>query len=284
VKNSDKNTSKNTPSAPSLFPTLDAPRPLDSSHATAAQLAALLPFAGIDDTFLRNRAATPNPRTGAPWIPKPTQSRYPLVPTLAGLVEWFAARAKSDDLPAHYSSMISMENSLLTPREFIKWCLAHDCADAQDASGRINPRPILARAAQILRAIPTGQVTGIDGLEQWDKDTELAQKIRIEREDLEDQQKIRRGEMLLSRDATFAITELVADELIWEKRDQPLRQLLLNAPKSINRQHRTILSSDANPADKMKKCGEIVTTTISAILEKLRNKIPKRKPVENLEK
>ena len=134
----------------------------------------------------------------------------------------------------------------------------------------------------IIAKVADGQVTGIDSLEEWNHQTELAKKLRLESEQLRHDQLIRDGETLMSRDASYAVTELIADQLLWEKRDQPLRAALLAAPKNINRQHRTILKSAAVSPAVIAQCETVTTQTISAVLDKLRTKIPKRMNIETV--
>lgn len=252
-------------------------KPISGTHASPAQILVAFPFlAGqVDDAFLRNRAREINPRTGAPWIPKPVSGRYQLDATIAGLLEWFHAH-QDTGLPGEYPSMAALEASPLgIPREFTRWAVRNGCGDAQHASGRINPRPILAKAADILRQIANGNISGIDGMEILNKDQELARNIRLQSEKLQDEKLLRRGEMLMSRDQTWAINQLVADEILWEKRDQPLRAALINAPKAINRQHKNILKNAAQVDDlTIKRCAEITINAINEVLKKLRAKIP----------
>lgn len=257
-------------------------KPVAGGFATAAQLVAQLPFlavAGVDETFLRNRGNDLNPRTGQPFVPKCKNRMFEVTPTILGLLEWFALKAaERDGLPASFDSMQAMENSFLSmPKEFTKWALKNGAAAAQLGGSRIDPRPVLAKGAEILKLVPTGRITGIGGLEEWDTQTELAQKLRQERLKLEDEALIRRGEQLLSRDGTFAVTELVADELIWEKTLSPVRAAWTSAPKIINRQHKTILKGEGSTDEKINKCAAVVTNTVANALEKLRAKIPAKK-------
>jgi hypothetical protein len=271
-----EHTSKNK-TQPSLFSAPASVKPIAASHATCAQLLATYPFLAdhVDETFLRNRTSDTNPRTGAAWIPKPIRSQYEIAPTLAGLLEWFATRAATrSDLPAQYANMQAMENALGANKKAIKFLLKHGAGSAQDPANRIAPLPLIRRAFEIIAKVADGQITGIDGLEQWNKDTELAKKLRLESEKLEDEKLLRQGDMLLSRDGTFAISQLVADELLWEKRDQPLRAALIKAPPTINRQHKTLLSGAGVSGDVIQRCAAIVTAGINTVLTKLRTKIP----------
>lgn len=273
-----KNALKNNPDAqPDLLNTSKNSKPIASAHATAHQLSAALGFADLDETFLRNRAAQ-----GV--IPKPIRGLWDINATTLGLLKWYRERANAKaDLPTQYANMQAMENALGLSKKSIKWLLKHGAGEAQDPSNRIAPLPVIRLAFDIIAKVADGQVTGIDSLEEWNHQTELAKKLRLESEQLRHDQLIRDGETLMSRDASYAVTELVADQLLWEKRDQPLRAALLAAPKNINRQHRTILKSAAVAPAVIGQCETVTTQTISAVLDKLRTKIPKRMNLETVE-
>lgn len=266
-----KNTVKNNAGDQSdLLATPSSTKPITSTHATAAQLAAALGFEEIDETFLRNRV-----KDGI--IPKPVGGLYDINATTLGLLRWYRGRAiVKSDVPAQYANMQAMENALGTNKKAIKWLLKNGAGKAQDAGNRIAPLPVLRRAFDIIALVADGSISGINGLEEWNHQTELAKKLRLESEKMEDEKLLRRGEMMIARDGTFAISQLVADELIWEKRDQPLRAALLAAPKNINRQHRTILAGDTPLPDKIRRCAEVVHAETKAVLEKVRAKKPKQ--------
>lgn len=261
-----KHTSKNnSPELPGV--TTAGQKPITGAHATAAQLSAL-GFADLDETFLRNRAAE-----GV--IPRPIRGQWDINATTLGLLKWYRARAiVKSDLPAQYANMQAMENALGTNKKAIKWLLKNGAGEAQDPANRIAPLPLLRCAFDFIARVSEGSVTGIDGVDEWNKDTELAKKLRLESDKLEDEALLRRGEMLLSRDGTYAIEGLVADELIWEKRDQPLRAALIAAPKAINRQHRTILKTAHVPEPIITRLGEITMAALNTALAKVRTKTP----------
>lgn len=270
-----KNTIQNN--SPELLPSPAVTKPISANFASAVQIAALIPFAGVDETFLRNRAREINPRTSAPWIPKPVNSQYEVTPTLCGLLEWFHAKANErDGLPANYGSMLDMQTALHISQKSIKWIRKNGAGEAKHESGRIDPRPILRRINEIIEAVADGTVSGIDGIEQWNKDKELAIKLREESEALKRKALIEAGEMLLAKDGSFAIEQLVADELIWEKVLQPARAALVSAPKNINKQLRSILNSPADGPEKIRRCAAVVTDSFAQLLDKLRAKKPKR--------
>lgn len=278
-----KNTPKNKPTPqPDLLPTSPSSKPLSATHATCAQLLAAFPFLaahGVDETFLRNRTSdsTPNTRTGAAWIPKPIRNQYEITATLAGLLEWFLTkRAPATGLPEYYDSMSALENSPLgIPVIFSKWSFKNGCGAAQLGGSRVNWRPIQAKLNEIARKIPSGKITGIDGLDEINTQRELALKLREERQALERKALLEAGEMLLSRDGTFAINQLVADELIWEKRDQPLRALLIAAYKNLPRTTRTILKNSGVTEAVIVKIETVQKESINQVLTKLRSKTPK---------
>lgn len=278
-----KNTKKNNDSQPEL---LDGktPKPISGEWGTAAQISALLPFASeIDETFLRNRAREINPRTSQPWIPKPVNNQFEIRPTVIGLLEWFHAKAnEKDGLPTAYDSLQAMENALRLSRRVIKFLIKNGAEDAQHQGSRIDPRPVLDRANKFLGALADGTIEGIDGIEQFNKDRSLALKLDEETAALKRKAKLEAGEMLLSKDDQWAIHQLKATELIEEKMLQPLRTALLNAPKTINRQHKTILHG--TDPEKIRKAADVVQASIAEVLNKIRQKIPKRLPEDDGEK
>ncbi len=242
---------------------------------------AALPFLAeaVDETFLRNRAREINPRTSAAWIPKPRNNQFAINPTILGLLEWFAAKASErDGLPASFDSMQALENSpLRVPKEFTKWSLKNGAAAAQLGGSRIDPRPVLARAADILRLIPTGRVTGIEGFEAINTNTELGLKIREEREALQRKAKTEHGNLLLTTDGTAAIFKLTALELFVENFEGRRRAAIAKLPAGINRQHKTILKeAGATPAT-ISRCAAVVTSERDRLLDQLRATIPAEK-------
>lgn len=241
-----------------------------ATHATATQLAVALGLPDIEDTFLRNHA-----RDG---IPKPIKGKYPINETIIALLKFFHGKlAERDGLPESFDSMQAMENSFLrVPKEFTKWAVKNGAAAAQLGGSRIDPRPVLEKAAGILRLIPTGQVKGVEGFEEWNTNTELAQKLRQERMKLEDEALLRRGQLMLSRDGSFALNEMQVDELIWDMRDQPLRAALVKTPKAINRQLKNLIGN----VEISRPCAAVVERSFKEMLDKLRSKIPPAKTDE----
>lgn len=273
MKNTAKNKSANAP-IPELITADSNTKPISGSYATAVQLANLLGLADLDETFLRNRVAD-----GV--IPKPDHSQYEIIPTLAGLTRWYRSKAAArDGLPASFDSMQAMENSYLrTPKEFTKWTLKNGGAAAQLGGSRIDPRPVLEKAAEILRLIPTGRLAGIEGLETVNTNTELGLKIREEREALQRKALLEKGEMLLSRDGDYALSRLVVEELL-EKYQGPFRTALTALPKALKRQHKNIHAVEGPLADKLRKFENLTDQAFAALLDKMRAKIPAEKPTE----
>jgi len=249
-------------------------KPITRSHATAAQIAAALGFDEIDDPFLRNRV-----RDGL--IPKPRNSLYNIDATTIGILKFYRSRAATkSELPAQYPSMQAMAGALGVSVKAIKWILKNGAAEAQDDHHRVTPLPIVRRAFEIIAQVADGHVTGLDGFEQWNHQTELAKKLRQETEKLEDEKLLRKGEMLLARDASFALSKMAVDELLWEKLLQPARAGTLKLPPAINRQHKTILKEAGTSEDAIRKCAAVVMQTVAGLLDKLRAKIPTTKTDE----
>jgi hypothetical protein len=263
-----KNTANNPHPQSELIPPVASVKPI-ATHATCAQFQSSFPSLAplIDDTFLRNRA-----REGV--IPKPIRNQYPVLETLAGLAAWFAARgAAPATFPEYYDSMQALADSpLRIPKEFTRWALENGAGAARLGGSRIATAPILARAGEVLAKITSGNFKGIEGLEQWDKDTELAKKLRLESAKLEDEKAIRQRELIRIEDV---------EEFLWEKRDQPLRAALVLLPRNIERQQRKILER-AGVADEVIEISvTVVRQDCDAMLKKLRTKLPARQTETN---
>ena len=242
----------------------DGAKPITQTHATAAQIAAALGFDEIDETFLRNRV-----REGL--VPKPRNSLYEINATTIGILKFYRARGlNKSELPAQYPSMQAMAAALGIFIKSIKWLLKNGAAEAQDDHHRIKPLPVVRRAFAIIEQIADGNVTGIDGMEQWNHQTELAKKLRLESEKLADEQKIRRGQMLLNRDGTAALEDFVVEDVLNDLRERPLRAALVKLDKTINRQHKNIIQDEA----KSRQCATVTTASIQTMLEKIRQKLP----------
>lgn len=159
-------------------------KPINSSWATAAQIIAQLPFLAVtvDETFLRNRAREINPRTSAPWIPKPRNNHFDINPIIIGLLEWFAAKAAAaGEMPGSYDSAQAMANVFGTEKKTIIWLTRNGADGAQIGGSRIAPLPVLRRALEITGQVVDGRLTGIDGGDEINTNIELGKKIREER-------------------------------------------------------------------------------------------------------
>ena len=247
-------------------------RPPDQSWWTGAQFAALVP--GFDDPKLRRLARDTNPATGAPWIPSPRSSKFEFTPTLKGVIAYLLHQLSTrNELPGSYDSAQAMANVFSAEKKAIIWLTRNGAEGSQLGGSRIAPLPVLRRALEIIGQIADGRVTGIDSLEAINTNNELGLKIREERKKLEDEALLRRGAMMISKDGTFALLEMVVDELIWDMRDQPLRAALCRLDKTINRQHKNIIGDK----EKTAKCAAVTTAAVQEMLGKLRARIPPEK-------
>ena len=261
----------NAPSLP--LPGTCSTKPITQSHASAAQIAAALGFDDLDETFLRNRV-----REGI--IPKPRNSLYDINATTIGLLKYYRARAiAKSDLPEKYPSMDRMATSLGITVKAIKWLLKNGAAEAQDDHHRVTPLPILRRAFAIIEQIADGHVTGLDGFEQWNHQTELAKKLRLESAKLRDEELIRKGNLLFSTDGTAAVERLTADELLGDLCERPLRGGLVRLAKSLKRQHKNLFKTHAgaNAPEAIRQSETLITTAFDELLAKIRQKIPAAK-------
>jgi hypothetical protein len=228
-------------------------KPVTSSWATAAQIVSQLPFliGAVDETFLRNRAREINPRTSSPWIPKPRNNHFDINPTILGLLEWFAAKAAAaGELPGSYDSAQAMANVFGTEKKTIIWLTRNGADGAQIGGSRIAPLPVLRRSLEITGQVADGNVAGIEGLEQWNKDLEIAQKVR------EDKIKGARENALAERRIfdLLAVESRVRTELL-----TPLRDGLHGLQKKFLRRKK----------NREAIATEIMTTDLPNLLEKL---------------
>lgn len=180
-----KNTVNNNIPAtlPGLITTPTA-KPIDGEFGTAAQIIGFLPFlAGtVDEVFLRNRAREINPRTAAPWIPKPQNNQFAINPTIIALLEWFKIKAEARaEVPAVFDSAQAMANALGVDKKDILWLTRNGAESAQLGGSRLGSVPIFRRAIEISGQVGIGSISGIAGFEEWNKDTELAKKLEQDR-------------------------------------------------------------------------------------------------------
>ena len=157
----------------------------DQSWWTGAQFAALVP--GFDEPKLRRLGIENNPATNAPWIPKPRGAKFEFTPTLKGVLAHLLHKASTGDgAPAYFDSMEHLESCApFTPKKFTAWALKNGAGEARLGGSRINPRPVWDLLNRLGVSVATGAMTGIDGLEEFDKNTEQAKLARVQKEDQE---------------------------------------------------------------------------------------------------
>lgn len=182
-KSKQKHTVKKSESSqPHLLAPPNCTKPINSEFVTAVQLSAALPFAALDDSFLRARANdnNPNPRTGRAWIPKPRGAKYQFLATLIGLCEWYFTQAtRAEGLPRVCNSMKHAEEVFFLPYEFQQYVRAHGGAEAFEDSSRVRVLEVLRHGFPILKKIFSGgaaQIKGIEGMEDLDSDFQLARQ------------------------------------------------------------------------------------------------------------
>jgi hypothetical protein len=254
------------PSQPSTLnsqPDLLAPppgtKPIDQQWADAAQLR---PFTGMDEGKLRHLGRETNPVTGAPWLPKARNSKWPVAQILMGVNAYLRHQAeRQDGLPETYASMGDFTARTLHPREQIEYALKNGC-QCRDAANRIYLTPFLEFFAPIYKKIFSGggvQIKGLEGFEELDSDLQLARLRKEQADALVDEKNIREGRL---------VDMASVEELLWEKRDAPLRADLLAFSKTFAQQ--------CNPLDPA-LAQKVIDSGIAMILKKLRDKAPPRK-------
>ena len=174
MKNTAKKNSAGGPDAVSELPLPASAgvRPIaGETHATAAQIEAALGLPGLDDAFLRNHHKD--------GIPKPVKGKYPINETIIALLKFYHAKSgAAGELPASYDSAQAMANAFGAEKKSVLWLTRNGAESAQLGGSRIAPVPVIRRALEIIWQIAAGNVTGIDGLENWNHQTELAKKLR----------------------------------------------------------------------------------------------------------
>lgn len=241
-----------------------------------ASAGVLFRFTGLDDAGLR-RLEGKLDGAGLPYIPKAVLGKWLSAETIAGVNRYLHELARAGSvLPASYDSMRALENSPLgIPAQFTKWALKNGCGGAALGGSRIDAGPILKKLMEVARKIAAGVVTGIDGLEEWDTAKELAQKLREERLALQRKALVDEGNLLVTRDGSALVTKLVAEGLMWEKLYGPYKSRLLNLPKSLKQQVRTIYNGEGSLEEKGRRAGVMIDGCFAAALDWLRGKIPK---------
>ena len=250
-----------------MFPAAGTVKPL-GEWSSAAQLFAVT---GLSDADLRRLANPNNPSpTGAPWIAKPRGGRYETVPTLCGIIRHLrhSAERTSTDHPT-YATMELLETHGHVPREAQKFAARQGVAFIKP-NRTVESEPVRKWCADILRKLFSKggpQLKEINGLETWDKDTELAKKLREDRIKLEDEREIRHG--------TLVDREII-EETIFEKWLSPARTKIQAAQKSLKRQLRTILQGDGTLDHKLAQGETAVNQHFESMLNQMATHIPKK--------
>jgi hypothetical protein len=243
-----------------LFPSQAGVKPIEGQWATAAQLFAVT---GMNDAALRNlaNANNPNPATGAAWIPKPRLGKYEIAPTVRGAIAWLQHQIKSQNgLPDGYANIGDFCARTRFPRVMVEYALKHGCK-CRDAANRISLMPFLEFYEPILGKIFSGggmQIKGLEGFEELDSDMQLARLRKEQTKALEDERMVREGRL---------VDIDMVDELLWEKRDAPLRSELLAFSK--------MYAAQCNPKDPA-LAQKVLDGGVSSILKRLREKAPKK--------
>lgn len=239
-----------------------------SDWSSAAQIHALT---GLGDSDLRRLANPNNPSpTGEPWFPKPRAGRYATIPTLAGLARYYRHQAERTraDHPG-YASMEELDHIGLVPIEAQKFA-SRQGVKFINPNRSVQSEPVRRWLVDILRKLFSKNgpnLKEIQGLEIWDKDTEMAKKLREDRIKLEDERETRRGTL---------VDKEYLDELIYEQWLGPARAQIESGQKNLKRQIRTILAGDGSLAEKIAKLETAVTATTDATLKKMSDQIPKK--------
>jgi len=178
-----KSTAKHTEKKPpELFPNAPTAKTLPALWLSAAQL---FPYTGLDAPALRRRAIETNPATGAPWIPKPRGSRWPLHETLTGVLAWREhqlATATTRALPTQCATMQDVETIFRLPKEMQSYARAHHHPQTAaqvifESSNRVNVLPMFEFFYPLLKKIFSGggnKLQGLQGFEDLDLDLQRA--------------------------------------------------------------------------------------------------------------
>jgi hypothetical protein len=168
-----------------------------------------------------------------------------------------------------YTTMEEMEKVGLIPRE------AQDYAKRQGVKFISTNRTVLSEPVRrflfdFLRKIFTngGSIENIEGSEIWDKDLEMAKKLREDRIKLQDERAIRQGDL---------VQQDVVDETIYEKWLGPARAQIEASQKNLKRQVRTILEGDGTNEAKTAQIESAITDQFEAMLKRMKDKIPQNK-------
>jgi hypothetical protein len=168
--------------SPDLFPATSGARAIDTPWVTPATLT---PFTDLDDQFLRRRARETNPATASPWLPGPRGGKWPLHPTLIGLLDWYRhqlSTAATRALPAQCASMRDTEAIYGFPIEMQQYAREHHhpAVGAEvifESSNRVNLPPLLAFFRPLWKKLfckGAEAIKGIEDFESIDLDTQRA--------------------------------------------------------------------------------------------------------------
>lgn len=216
----------------------------------------------MDEAKLRRLGKEINPATQKPWLPKPVNSKWPAAPTLMGVNAYLRSLSeKTTGLPEAYANMGDFEAQTKFPRSMIEYALKHGCK-CRDGSNRVYLTPFLEFFNPIFEKIFSGggaQIKNLEGFEELDSDLQLA-RIRKEQADaLVAEAHIREGRL---------VDINVVEEIIWEKRDSPLRAALLNFSK--------LYAQQCNPANPL-LAQKVLDAGVAALLKQIRDRAPKKK-------
>lgn len=175
-----KHTEKKSP--PDLFPSAKGAKALTTSWATPP---ILTPFSDLDDSLLRRRAREINPHTSLPWLPAPRGGRWPVLPTLIGLLAWYRhqhATQAARGLPVQCANMGDAEAIFGFPKEMQQYAREHHHPKTGEqvifeSSNRVNLPPLLAFFRPLWKKIfcKGGEaIKGIEDFESIDLDTQRA--------------------------------------------------------------------------------------------------------------
>lgn len=259
-----KHTAKKSPAVGSdLFPAANGTRS-PSEWSTAAQL---FPHTGLDDAALRRRARETNPATGAPWIPSPRGSKWPLTSTALGLLAWYRhqlAAAGERALPRRCANMRDLEALYFIPREMQQYLRDHGlCPDAFEDSNRVNILPLLKAAQPFLKKIFSGsgaELAGLEGFEELDKDTMQA---RVYAQD----------EIKKIRDNALANSQLHTREGIEKQIAEPLAAIAAkwkNYEKETGTKLKSLLAGAGVAPELIRQTIHVATAGVQEPMEKLR--------------
>lgn len=282
-----KRVEKNQPvPATELFPGDKSSRPVEGKFARTAELAAEFPFAHLDENLLRRLSREDNldPATGSPWIPKAISGQWPVMETMRGLWSYAEHRARQTSVMPTFSSMELCESAGHIPRKIQKQMTRLGVVFTKPGCGVDFDALLLGIEKHILIPVSTGDsaklsAMGLKGLEEINTTQEIGLKVREEREALQRKALIEKGELLMAGDGKFAVWKLDALEMFRELFEAPVKTGIAKLAKTINRQHKTIIGDE----EKSRKCAVVVTAAVTAVLDKLREKIPANKTVSEPE-